>query len=209
MVCIFCATDGAFLQKPTTNTVTQRGRVIALDHDLLWCDQQPTPETFGKLRSGMRKKRLLYGDRPIGIALRPHLLDQKQFRALTLSAEHITSALEKIAAAVVQDPKLMHELGLTEAERRMALVDPGFPTAGVTTRLDAFVHRDEIKFVESNAENPSSLSDQEELNGVLLELPVMANFTRCYCLRQFSPLEKLLETLLSVYHEWGGSGVPN
>jgi GxxExxY protein len=35
----------------------------------------------------MRKSRLLYGDRPIGIALRPHLLDQKQFRALTLSAE--------------------------------------------------------------------------------------------------------------------------
>jgi hypothetical protein len=45
--------------------------------------------------------------------------------------------LEKVAAAVVQDPKLMDELGLTEAERNMA-VDPGFSTAGVTTRLDAF-----------------------------------------------------------------------
>ena len=50
----------------------------------------------------------------------------------------------------------------------MALVDPGFSTAGVTTRLDAFVHGDEIKFVESNAENPSSLPDQEELNRLLL-----------------------------------------
>ena len=27
----------------------------------------------------------------------------------------------------------MGELGLTEAERKMALVDPGFSTAGVTT----------------------------------------------------------------------------
>jgi hypothetical protein len=157
----------------------------------------------------MRKKRLLYGDRPIGIALRPHLLDQKQFRALTLSAEYVTRALEKVAVAVVENPKLMDELGLTDAEHRMTLVDPGFSTAGVTTRLDAFVHNDEIKFVESNAENPSSLSDQEELNRVLLELPVMANFARRYCLRQFSPVERLFETLLSVYHEWGGSGVPN
>ena len=63
----------------------------------------------------------VYGDRPIGIALRPHLLDQKQFRALTLLAERVTSALEKVAAAVVQHPNLMGELGLTEAERKMAL----------------------------------------------------------------------------------------
>jgi uncharacterized circularly permuted ATP-grasp superfamily protein len=44
---------------------------------------------------------------------------------------------------------------------------------------------------------------------VLLELPVMANFTQRYRLRQFSPVEKLLETLVSVYDEWGGSGVPH
>ena len=117
--------------------------------------------------------------------------------------------MEKVAAAVVQDPKLMDELGLTEAERKMALVDPGFSTAGVTTRLDAFVHGDEIKFVESNAENPSSLPDQEELNRLLFELPVMASFARRYRLRQFSPVERLLETLLSTYREWGGTGVPN
>lgn len=157
----------------------------------------------------MRKNRLLYGDRPIGIALRPHLLDQKQFHALTLSAERVTSALEKVAAAVALNPKLMGELGLTEPERKMALVDPGFLTTGVTTRLDAFVRGDEIKFVESNAENPSSLSDQEKLNRVLLELPVMANFARRYCLRQFSPVNELLRTLLSIYSEWGGSGGPN
>src|SRR5215471_10053546 len=186
-----------------------REKAIVEYHDLLAADETLTPATFEKLRIAMRKKRLLYGNRPIGIALRPHLLDQQQFRTLTVSAEGVTSALEKIATAVVQDPNLMHELGLTERERKMALVDPGFSTAGVTTRLDAFVHGDEIKFVESNAENPSSLSDQEELNRVLLELPVMASFAPRYRLRQFSPVERLLETLLTTYHEWGGSGIPN
>ena len=177
------------LKRPATNTGALRERAIAEYHELLAADETLTPATFEKLRSAMRKNRLLYGDRPIGIALRPHLLDQKQFRALTLLAERVTSALEKVAAAVVQDPKLMDELGLTEAERKMALVDPGFSTAGVTTRLDAFVHGDEIKFVESNAENPSSLPDQEELNRLLFELPVMASFARRYRLRQFSPVE--------------------
>ena len=37
----------------------------------------------------MRKKRLLYGERPIGIALRPHFLDEKQFRTLAHTAEQI------------------------------------------------------------------------------------------------------------------------
>jgi len=186
-----------------------RERAITECHDLLAADKTLGPATFEKLRSAMRKKRLLYGDRPIGIALRPHLLDQTQFRALTLVAERVTSALEKVAAAVLQNPILMAQVGLTEAERKMALVDPRFSTVGVTTRLDAFVHGEEIKFVESNAENPSSLPDQKELNRVLLELPVMANFARRYRLRQFSPVEKLLESLLSTYREWGGSGVPN
>jgi uncharacterized circularly permuted ATP-grasp superfamily protein len=47
------------------------------------------------------------------------------------------------------------------------------------------------------------------LNRVLLELPVMASFARRYRLGQFSPVEELLRTLLSVYGEWGGSGGPN
>jgi hypothetical protein len=197
------------LRRAATNTGALRETAIAEYHELLAADETITPATFQKFRSAMRRNRLLYGNRPIGIALRPHLLDQKQFRALTRSAERVTSALEKVAAAVVQDPKLMDELGLTDAERRMALVDPGFSTAGVTTRLDAFVHGDEIRFVESNAENPSSLPDQEELNRLLFELPVMARFARRYRLRQFSPVERLLETLLSTYREWGGTGVPN
>ena len=193
----------------STSAHALREKAISEFHDLLAADQTLSPVVFEKLRNTMRKKRLLYGERPIGVALRPHLLHHEQFQRLSQAAQRVTSALEKVAAAVVQDPKLMDELGLTEAERNMALVDPGFSTAGVTTRLDAFVHGDEIKFVESNAENPSSLPDQEELNRLLFELPAMATFARRYRLRQFSPVERLLETLLSTYREWGGVGVPN
>ena len=186
-----------------------RERAIAEYHDLLLADEALSPAVFEKLRSGMRINRLLYGERPIGVALRPHFLDEKQFHTLTQTAQRIASALEKVATALVQSPGLMHQLGLTDAERNLALVDPGFSTAGITTRLDAFVRDDEIKFVEYNAENPSSLPDQEELNRLLFELPAMATFAQRYRLRQFSPVERLFETLLSTYREWGGTAVPN
>jgi hypothetical protein len=197
------------LKRRTTSTHALREKAISEFHDLLAADKTLTPVVFDKLRNAMRKNRLLYGERPIGIALRPHLLDHEQFQKLSQTAQRVASALEKVAAAAVQDPNLMDQLGLTEAQRKMALVDPGFPMAGVTTRLDAFVHGDEIKFVESNAENPSSLPDQEELNRLLFELPVMASFAKRYPLRQFAPVERLVETLLSTYREWGGTGVPN
>jgi glutathionylspermidine synthase len=199
----------SFLKQAATNAGGLRDRAIAEYHELLAADNTLTPATFEKLRNAMRKNRLVYGERPIGVALRPHFLHHKQFQRLTQTAQGVASALEKVAAAVVQDVTLMNELGMTEAECKMALVDPGFSTAGVTTRLDAFIYGDEIKFVESNAENPSSLPDQEELNRLLFELPVMASFARRYRLRQFSPVERLLETLLSTYREWGGSGMPN
>ncbi len=193
----------------TRQPMSLRDKAIAEYHKLLAADADLSSGIFEKLRATMRSNLLVYGDRPIGVALRPHLLERRQFELLTKRAELLASALEKIAAAAVQCPTLMDELGLTDAERRLALVDPGFSGAAITSRMDGFVHGEEIKFVEYNAENPSSLSDQEGLNRVLFELPEMSTFAKRYRLRQFSPVEKLLEALLATYREWGGTGVPN
>jgi hypothetical protein len=182
---------------------------VAEYHRLLAADEALLPGVFERLHTAMRTNRLVYGDRAIGVALRPHLLERKHFESMANTAQLIARALEKIAAAVVLSPTLMSHLGLTDAERKLALVDPGFAGAAITTRLDGFLHGDGIRFVEYNAENPSSLSDQEELNRVLFELPAMSIFAQRYRLHQFSPVEKLLETLLATYREWGGAGPPN
>jgi hypothetical protein len=200
----------ALLKQAATNTGSLRNRAIAEYHKLLAADKTLSPVALEKLREAMRARRLTYGTRPIGVALRPHLLERKQFDLLTAAAELIARALEKIAAEAVQSPALMTRLGLTEAEQKVAMIDPGFASAAVTTRLDGFVHGAEIKFVEYNAENPSSLSDQEGLNRLLFELPAMSIFPQRYRLQQFSPVQKLLTTLLATYREWNGTaGVPN
>jgi hypothetical protein len=201
---------GGFLKKSGTAFGSLREKAIAEYHDLLTGDKTLAPSFFEKLRRAMRANRLLYGDRPIGVALRPHLLEREQFEALTVAAESIAGALEKVATAAVESPPLMTQLGLTDAEQKLAIVDPGFTGAGITTRIDGFVHADDIKFVEYNAENPSSLSDQEGLNRLLLELPTMSTFAQRYSLRQFSPMAELVTTLLATYRQWKGNvGVPN
>jgi hypothetical protein len=203
--------DGtAASKKAATNSGRLRNRAITEYHALLAADKTVSRVSLEKFRRTMRAGRLTYGDRLIGVALRPHLLERKQFCRVTSTAELIARALEKIAAAAVQSPILMTQLGLTEAEQKLAMIDPGFTGAAITTRLDGFVHDEEIKFVEYNAENPSSLSDQQGLNRALFELPAMSVFAKRYRLQQFSPVERLLATLLVTYREWKGSaGVPN
>src|SRR2546422_827121 len=163
-----------------------REKAIADYHELLAGDATLSPPVLEKLGHTMRAHRLTYGDRPIGVSLRPHFIERHQFELLAETAELVASALEKVAAAAVQSPVLMARLGLTEAEQKLATIDPGFTGAAITSRMDGFVCGNEISFVEYNAENPSSLSDQEGINRVLSELGAMSIFAGRYELRQFS-----------------------
>jgi uncharacterized circularly permuted ATP-grasp superfamily protein len=190
-------------------TIALRDKAITEYHEMLAADENLTAAAFARLRSLMSSNRLLYGERPIGVSLRPHLLARKQYETLVNTSESVASALEKIAAALVESPSLMNQVGLTRAEAKLALVDPGFSTSAITTRLDAFVHCDEVKFVEYNAENPSSLSDQEGLNHLLFEVGAMQKLAQRYRICQFSPVERLLEALLKTYNDWGGTRAPN
>ncbi len=186
-----------------------REKLIAEYHERLAGDECLTSEFFAHLKAMMRARRLLYGGRELGVALRPHLLMRAHYDTLAHASEVLAGAFEKVAAALLSEPARMKTVGLTEREIRLALVNPKYSAPAVTTRLDAFVHGEEIKFVEYNAENPSSLTDQAGLNEVLLEVAAMRATTERYRLRQFCPVESLLKALLDTFREWGGVGAPN
>ena len=186
-----------------------REHAIAEYHSLLKADDGLNRELFARLREMMEANRLSYNGRALGIALRPHLLTRKQYDKLTRSTEALVSAFDKTGAAMLADPRLMDRVGLLEMERRLVLVEPGFANSAVTTRLDAFVHGDEVRFVEYNAENPSSLTDQAGLNQILFEVDALQAIAERYRLRQFNSAEALLKSLLDTYREWGGHDAPN
>ncbi|MCA1591977.1 MAG: hypothetical protein LC754_04855 [Acidobacteria bacterium] len=129
---------------------TLRERAIAGYHELLAADASLNAESFARLKRAMSARRLVYGERPLGVALRPHLLTRAQYERLSHASEVVAGAFEKIGEALLSDQSLLDRVGLTDTERRLALINPGFKSAAVTTRLDAFVHGDEVKFVEYN-----------------------------------------------------------
>lgn len=186
-----------------------REKAIAEYHDLLAGDDSLTAELFTRLKSGMSATRLLYGQRELGISLRPHFLTRRQYERLTRQSQLVAAAFDTVATAMLAEPALMTRVGLRPREQFLASVHPGYALPAINTRLDAFVLGDEIKFVEYNAENPSSLTDQAGLNQVLFEIRALQSLAERYRLRQFSPLQSLLDSLLVTYQEWGGCDLPN
>ena len=186
-----------------------REKVIAEYHDLLAGDESLTAGLFARLKSGMNANRLLYGQRELGISLRPHFLTRRQYELLIAQSEILVEAFDTLAAAMMAEPSLMNLVGLTSREQFLALIHPGYAMPAINTRLDAFVFGDQVKFVEYNAENPSSLTDQAGLNQVLFEVRALQSLAERYRLRQFSPVAQLLDSLLATFKEWGGAGLPN
>jgi hypothetical protein len=186
-----------------------RARAIAEYHRELAADESLTAELFAALKADMRARRLAYGGREIGVALRPHILTAAQYDRLIHASELLARAFERMAEAFMAKPELLTLVGLTGRERELALVAPGFNSPAVTTRLDAFMHGDRIKFVEYNAENPSSLTDQAGLNQVLSSVGAMQTLAARYRLRPLAPADALLRTLLATYREWGGHNTPH
>jgi hypothetical protein len=186
-----------------------RERAIAEYHELLVSDTSLTAEFFAKLKSRMSGARLLYGQRELGISLRPHFLDRRHYELLLNHSQILAGALDKVAAAMLAEPVLMDRVGIRERERQLALTHPGYAQPAINTRLDAFVYGDRIKFVEYNAENPSSLTDQSGLNQVLFEIRALQLLAERYRMRQFTPVASLLDALLATYREWGGTSAPN
>jgi hypothetical protein len=182
-----------------------REKAIAEFHELLSSDTGLDAELFARLRAAMRERRLLYGAREVGVSLRPHLLDASQYARLVHASETLAGAFEKLSEAFAAEPQLMARVGMSELETKFALVEPGYRCPAVTTRLDAFVHGDTVKFVEYNAENPSSLPDQTGLNEVGFEVAAMRSLAERYRLRQFDPTAALLSSLVETFAEWRGA----
>jgi hypothetical protein len=186
-----------------------REKAITEYHDYLAQDDGLTAELFARLRAAMQANRLLYGQRELGIALRPHLLTREQYELLAYRSRVLAGAFEKIGAALLAEPELMTRVGMSDLEQRLALIEPGYRQATITARLDGFLSGLELKFVEYNAENPSSLPDQAGLNQILFELRALQQLSERYRLRQFTPVASLLQALLATWREWGGSGAPH
>src|SRR5204863_4741270 len=120
-------------------------------------------------------------------------------------AETIAAIGERVVAAAMTQPELMRRVRLTEAEARLARIEPGYARASTTSRLDAFLLPDSLTFAEYNAESPAGLAYAENLAEVFDGLEITARFRERYEASYYRLSTYLLDALLASYRDWASS----
>src|SRR3712207_4681954 len=94
------------------------------------------------LDEGLERARLIFGGRRLSPYLRPHFVTEDDFARVTRVCETVWSAIQKVNDAAVGDERLVDELGLTDIERELVSIDPGYRAVSPTARLDSFLTAD-------------------------------------------------------------------
>src|SRR5687767_10838007 len=145
-------------------------------HELLQ-DAELAEESFRVLHDGLEHKKLIFGGRPLSPYLRPHFVTEADWERATSACETVWSALQKVKDAAVADDALLDELGVTEIERDLVKIDPGYSQVSPTARLDSFLADDAYSFVEPNGESPAGIAYADSATEIFLEMPVMKKFS--------------------------------
>src|SRR5712692_3859387 len=119
----------------------------------------------------MRRARLTFGDRVHCPFLRPFFLSPEDEARVTTVAETIADLGERITTSALDDKLLFAQLHLREEEERLARMHTGFGPASTTSRLDAFLLPDSLKFAEYNGESPAGAGYAETLAVIFREPP--------------------------------------
>jgi hypothetical protein len=157
------------------------------------------------LDEGLERAKLIFGGRRLSPYLRPHFVTESDFARVARVCETVWSAIQKVKDAAVEDESLVDELGLTDVERELVAIDPGYRAVSPTARLDSFLTGDAYSFVELNGESPAGIAYADAAYEIFSGLPVMRRFAERYTLRRFEGRPLLLETLLEAYRESAGA----
>ena len=167
-------------------------------------------ESRAFLTERLNEVRFVFGGRMLSPYLRPHFVTRDDWQRISTACETVFSAIEKVGRAMPTDALMLQQIGLTDGERELVAIDPGYDDVSVTSRLDSFLTSDKYQFVELNAECPAGIAYQDVAAEMFLELPLMRQFRQGHAVTPMYCREHLLDALVRIYQRVRGSGVrPN
>jgi hypothetical protein len=179
---------------------------VAAFHALL-DDEGLSQGSVEALRQGQQARRLVFGEHPLCVSIRPQLITRARYEEAVAAAQGVYSALGRLERALLRDEGLRAELDLGPEEERLALADPGCRASSPSARIDGFF-TDRLRFVEYNAESPAGMAYTDNLFEVFEELPVMRTFRTRFRVRRLPVAARQLASMLRSFRQWGREAKP-
>jgi hypothetical protein len=178
-----------------------QAEAIAAYH-ALFEDDDLAAESCELLRDGQAERRLVFGEHPLSVSIRPQLLEREQFSTAADVSQRLYGALQALERALRRDADPRAELDLDPEEERLALAEPPARASSPTARLDGFL-TDRLRYVEYNAETPAGIAYYDHLVDVFEALPVMREFRKRYAVTALPVCDRL-----QAFRQWGGADTP-
>ena len=172
-------------------------------HDLLR-DDDLAESSRALLDEGLEESKLIFGGRRLSPYLRPHFVTEQDFARIVRVCETVWSAIQKVKDAAIDDDSIVTDLGVTEIERDLISIDPGYRAVSPTARLDSFLTDAAYSFVELNGESPAGIAYVDAAYDIFSRLPVMKKFGETYNVRPLYGRRYMLDVLLDSYEEFLG-----
>ncbi|MFP5263230.1 MAG: hypothetical protein ACLGJB_15115 [Blastocatellia bacterium] len=154
----------------------------------------------------MSEARFVFGGRMLSPYLRPHFVTRDEWARMTRACEAVWGAIRKVGQVAPGDPLMLEQIGLTERERELVAIDPGYDEVSVTSRLDSFLTDDKYQFVELNAESPAGIAYADVAGEIFMDLPLMREFQKQHKVTPLYCRRDMLDSLLTVYSRVRGPG---
>src|SRR6266511_2665353 len=126
-------------------------------HDLLLYDSL-SESSRALLDERLEESKLIFGGRRLSPYLRPHFVTEQDFSRVVRICETVWAAIQKVKDAAILDDSIVSDLGVTEIERELISIDPGYRAVSPTARLDSFLTSAAYSFVELNGETPAGIA---------------------------------------------------
>ena len=141
----------------------------------------------------------IYGERTIPFVIMPHFISPGQLRRLTHAVASISPVLDRFCEAYGDDERVREEIDAPPQEDALMRIDPGFPQPIRVSRLDAFLHDYEVKFLEFNTDSPAGMAWTDMLYEALREKIDLPRVREVFHTGYTPVLPEVVVTLLDAY----------
>jgi hypothetical protein len=155
-----------------------------------------------ELQTMLRSRGILFGDGLLPTYAYAFVTSRETVRRWAGKAELLIEAAEHLSRRLLSETSFYESVGLGQDAVELIRVDPGYQRSCVLCRPDGIPVGSDLKFVELNCDSPAMMSFLDIVADCLLELDAFASFRGDG--RPTSASDKLLDTLLACYREYGG-----
>lgn len=139
----------------------------------------------------------------------PYIIPQEEFLLLKEQTEKMASILSKIAPLYLANSEVAGFFDFPETLHEWISFAPGYSCSVPISRYDGFWNGKVFKFCEFNTDGTSGLKDMTVLDKFFLQTQIGKEVATFYKLKRFDLPEAILNTLITVYEEYGGKNKPS